>query len=226
MTDWVANSISIASLGATIVLGVLQLRKDGERSSPPERAQPPAPEEPPAGPPRRPRPAHSPPERPQPERQQPEPPRPVPPPPPPVPPTGSLPWAGAPDRAEPTGSTRGPGWMTSPRRAFLYSAVITGAITALLLLVSGDPVVRAGLASGLLVAVLGVWLARRARSAPSPNLAGLLLLLVGLAGTLAILAVPLASALRIPQVVVALTVPWFLLSRLTDRVLARPAGQE
>lgn len=116
--------------------------------------------------------------------------------------------------------------MASPRRAFLYSMVITGALTALLLLVSGDPAVRAGLASGLLVAVLAVWLARRSRSTPSPNLTGLLLLLVGLAGTLAILAVPLASALRIPQAVVALAAPWFLLSRLTDRVLAPPAGQE
>ncbi|WP_433145334.1 hypothetical protein ACQPZ8_01920 [Actinomadura nitritigenes] len=211
MTDWVANGISIASLGTTIVFGVLQVRKDGERRfAPPDRTAPEPPSEPPAGP-QAPYPTYpQEPTYPQyPTYPQPQQPRPGPVPPPPTPDSVErLPW-----------------WMASTRKSFLFSMVITAAITTLLELVSGNPVVQAAIASGLLAAVLAVWLARRSRSRPSYNLTGLLLILVGLAGMLAILALPLAPALRVPQVVVAFTVPWFLLSRLADRAFPNPARE-
>ncbi|MBD2891453.1 hypothetical protein amrb99_03590 [Actinomadura sp. RB99] len=220
MTDWYANGISIASLGTTIVLGVLQLRKGGERrAAPPEWPDDPGgplPEVPPAGggrpfprggaafPPDRPPPGHgpfpfppSPPEPPGPDS------APSPPPPPP----------------------RSPRWPASPRRAFRYAMSTTAVAVALFQFLSISPAVQSAVAIGLLAAVLAVWPARRSRGGTSDRLTGLLLLLVGLASSMAVLAVPLDPILRLPQVVVALIVPWFLLSRLTDRGPAWPPDE-
>jgi hypothetical protein len=102
----------------------------------------------------------------------------------------------------------------------------TAVAVVLFQFMSGSPVLRSAVAIGLLAAVLAVWPARRSRGGASGRLTGLLLLLVGLASSLAVLAVPLAPALRLPQVVVALTVPWFLLSRLTNRGPAGPPDDQ
>jgi hypothetical protein len=101
----------------------------------------------------------------------------------------------------------------------------TAVAVALFQFLSISPAVQSAVAIGLLAAVLAVWPARRSRGGTSDRLTGLLLLLVGLASSMAVLAVPLDPILRLPQVVVALIVPWFLLSRLTDRGPAWPPDE-
>ncbi|MGI5324749.1 hypothetical protein [Actinomadura nitritigenes] len=102
----------------------------------------------------------------------------------------------------------------------------TAVAVVLFQFLSGSPALQSAVGIGLLVAVLAVWPARRARNGTSDRLTGLLLLLVGLASSMAVLAVPLDPILQLPQVVVALIVPWFLLSRLTDRGPAWPPDDQ
>ncbi|RMI45324.1 hypothetical protein EBO15_10385 [Actinomadura harenae] len=103
--------------------------------------------------------------------------------------------------------------------AVLYGLVVSFVLTAVIQFISDNPVARALMASGLLSAVLLIWGVRRARDYPSYNLTGMLFIVMGLSGTLAILAIPLAPEYRVPQAAVALILPWVLIGRVGQRLL-------
>jgi hypothetical protein len=97
----------------------------------------------------------------------------------------------------------------------LYIAAIGSCILGVIGAISSSPIAQVLMVGLLLAVVLVIWLVRRARNAqPSYNLTGFLLVLVLYFGFTAIVAIPLPSALRVPQFIVALVVSASIVWRL------------
>lgn len=87
-------------------------------------------------------------------------------------------------------------------RAILFGIVLCSVVYAFL----NTPAARAVVAIALLVLLLGMWVARRGAGRPSGAFLDFLAVLIGQSVILTVLAVPLPSALFLPQFVVAVVV--------------------
>lgn len=101
-------------------------------------------------------------------------------------------------------------------RAILFGAVLVAAMYLLF----NSPVARAVMMGGLLAVMTAMWAVRRAREAAPPSGAflDLLAVLIGQSVVLTILAVPLPSALYLPQFAVAVVVAGFVIAYAMRRI--------
>lgn len=203
MTDWIANGITITFGLTSVGFGIREVRKDKaqvrrfpDQADPGVGPYPTWPSQAPADP----RPQY---------------------------PTGSAypsyPQLPPPAYSQPGHSATPPRWIVDPPPRWVTDWWVGAlsmaiAITVIMWVTSqfAQTPIGQGLATGGLFAIVLVsWLIRRAGDTwPSYKLTGILLVLIQMCGVNAIMAVPLPSALHVPQLIVAAAVSSLLLAWL------------